>query len=244
MCIGEDTWLHRLHPLTKVAWLAWLTVAVFLTDNPVFCWTVAAAAGMWLRYAGRPSGALAALRFGLACAGLLIILHVLLTPTARPAAWSGLVRGLAVAGRVLAVVLLSTTFVATTPPADLGQALARLGVPYRWCFSLTTAIRLTSLFRVEADQIYRAQLARGVPYDAGRLRKTWLLLRRWCLPLLVAALRTAQSLSWAMEGRAFGRYRQRTYLRPLTTGRRDLWAGIALVGTLIAFIYGRASGVL
>ena len=64
--------------------------------------------------------------------------------------------------------------------------------------------------------MYRAELARGVAYDARGPRRWWLLLRHLSLPLLVSALRTAHTLSLSMEGRAFGLYPQRTSSRDVS----------------------------
>jgi energy-coupling factor transport system permease protein len=151
----------------------------------------------------------------------------------------GLVNGVRAAGRLLAVILMSTLFVTTTEPVSLACALMGVGLPYRWGFALVTALRLAPIFRVEAHHVYRAQLVRGVAYDAAGPRRWWLILRRLCLPLLVSALRTAHSLSLSMEGRAFGLHRQRTYMRPVSVSGRDLVAGALLgLSVLAAVWYG------
>ena len=145
-------------------------------------------------------------------------------------------------GRLLAVILMSSLFVQTTEPFSLACGLMGIGLPYRWGFSLVTALRLAPIFRLEAHHIYRAQLARGVAYDTAGPRRWWLILRHLCLPLLVSALRTAHSLSLSMEGRAFGLHRRRTYMREVTAGARDVVAGALLVLSIVLAVwYGSAS---
>jgi energy-coupling factor transport system permease protein len=77
-----------------------------------------------------------------------------------------------------------------------------------------------------------------VRYDARRglhPSKLLRLARQLFFPLLVSALGKADALAVSMEGRCFGRYPTRTFLRQTRFARRD---GVALalliVGTLAA----------
>lgn len=228
---------HRLHPLVKLAWLLWVTVAVFVFDSVALplAATAAAVALLWL--AGTAPWRVPGKRTWLVVVlGSLVIQFIFVRhgqPVLGPVTDVGLAAGLRVAGRLMTVLLLSTLFVSTTEPFSLACALMQVGLPYRWGFALVTALRLAPVFRLEAHHVYEAQLVRGVAYDAAAPRRWWLLLRHLCLPLLVSALRTAHCLSLSMEGRAFGLHRQRTYLRELAAGRNDVVAGALLAGSVI-----------
>jgi energy-coupling factor transport system permease protein len=130
-----------------------------------------------------------------------------------------------VAGRFLSVVLLSYLFVLTTEPNELAYGLMRAGLPYRYGFALVTALRLVPVFEEEGQTVYRAQLARGVEYDVRSPRRVVVLARQFFLPLLVSALGKVDALAVSMEGRCFGRYPSRTFLREVRATWRD---GIAL----------------
>jgi len=148
--------------------------------------------------------------------------------------WEGLPAGGRAAGRLVGVLLASMLFVRTTDPARLARSLTRLGLPYRWGFAMTTALRLVPLFRIEATQVYWAHLARGARYDLpGALRRRVRMLRGLLMPLLVSSLRTAHELAVAMENRSFGRYRRRTWLHPESFSRGDAVA-LALLGACLA----------
>jgi energy-coupling factor transport system permease protein len=147
---------------------------------------------------------------------------------------AGLIAGVRAAGRLLAVIMLSTLFVTTTEPFSLATAMMKAGLPYRWGFALVTAMRLAPIFRLEAHHVYRAQLVRGVAYDAGVPRRVWLVLHHLYFPLIVSALRTAHSLSLSMEGRGFGLQPRRTYLREVRAGTADLVAAVFLILSLAA----------
>ena len=212
--------VHKLHPVVKLVWLLWATVAVFAFDSPLLPAVVVAAAAGLLWHAGVAPWRLPGVRLWLTLGLAILITQVAVVrdgePVLGPLTTGGLIAGGRALGRLLAVILASALFVVTTEPVTLACALMRVGLPCRWGFALVTALRLAPVFRVEAHHVYRAQLARGVAYDARGPRRWWLLLRHLSLPLLVSALRTAHTLSLSMEGRAFGLYPQRTCSREVS----------------------------
>ena len=234
-----DSFLHRLHPLVKGVWLLFGTIFVFVVRSP---WPVAGM-GVLLLVAQPLVGVrlrqLRGTRLFVTTALFLGILQVIfrqegavlwqtgpLTVTA-----GGVEAGLYVAGRFLSVVLLSYLFVLTTEPNDLAFALMRAGLPYRYGFTLITALRLVPTFEQEGQIVYNAQLARGVRYDIKSPRRFLTLGRQFFLPLLVSALGKVDSLSVSMEGRCFGKYGTRTFLREVRATWRD---GLALALLLLA----------
>jgi energy-coupling factor transport system permease protein len=233
--------VHRLHPVVKLAWLLWVTVAVFVFDSAVLPLAAAGATVGLLWLAGAAPWRIPGGRVWLTLGAMILVAQVAFVrqgdPLVGPLTDAGFIAGCRASGRVWAVILMSILFVTTTEPVSLACALMGVGLPYRWGFALVTALRLAPIFRLEAHHVYRAQLVRGVAYDAAGPRRWWLLLRRLCLPLLVSALRTAHSLSLSMEGRAFGLHRRRTYLRQVVAGRRDILAAALLIASVMAAVW-------
>jgi energy-coupling factor transport system permease protein len=233
--------MHRLHPLAKVCWLLWGTVAVFVFDSAVFPWIVAGLAVGLLWLSGVVPWRSPGIRVWVILGMAIVAAHTLAVPQGRPGAeWvtsDGLISGLRVAARLLAVILMSTLFVVTTDPVSLACALMRIGLPYRWGFAMVTALRLAPIFRLKAHHVYQAQRVRGVAYDAAGPRKWWLILRHLCLPMLVSALRSAHLLSLSMEGRAFGLHPQRTYSRRLVAHPCDIVAGLLLGASILVAVW-------
>jgi energy-coupling factor transport system permease protein len=250
---GESI-IHRLHPAVKLAWLLWITVAVFVFAPATMCgyqttsgWPALvaaaiplfAAAGMavFLWLADVAPWRIPGIRLWVSLGTAILVLHILATRQGDqvfgPVTVGGLAVGIRAMGRLLAVILASALFVITTDPVSLACALMRVGLPYRWGFTLVTALRLAPIFRLEAHHVYQAQLVRGVAYDSGGPRRWWLMLRHLCFPLVVSAMRTAHSLSLSMEGRAFGLHRQRTYMREVVVNRGDVVAGGLLAVTIV-----------
>lgn len=244
------TWLHDLHPLTKLGWLLGITVGSLAVSTPWY--PAAVVLGLWLaaRTAQiRPAREMRGWRLLLSTAAAFFALQALFTrsgtplvdlrpPIALRITDEGVRRGIMVAGRFLAVIIASQLFVLTTDPSALAYALMRAGLPYRYGFALVTAIRLAPLFELETNTIYQAQLARGVRYDGSLFRRIIEVLRQLLLPLLVGALRRAERLAISMEGRQFGRYRQRTYLRVARMHRADYCAllGLLALAVTTAFV--------
>lgn len=239
--VPGDSFLHRLYPLTKAAWLVGGTALVFLIRNP---WVVAAAVGLLLASsaaAGLRLGRVRGTRLFLATALTLGLLQAVFLHEGELVWQAGPLRitaggvqaGIYVAGRFLSVILLSYLFVLTTDPNDLAYALMRAGLPYRYGFALITALRLVPRFEQEGQIIYQAQLARGVQYDLRSPRRLLLLARQFFLPLLVSALGTVDGLAVSMEGRCFGKYPTRTFLRQARPGWADA-AALVLLAALVA----------
>jgi len=247
-----DSFLHCLHPLVKLAWLVSATVVLFITQRPMGVLAMLVLAG-----AAFPLNRLAlhkvrGLRFFAFTALALFLAQILFAnTTAAPllqlgplrVTEEGIARGIYTAGRLLTVILLSYLFVLTTEPNDLGYALMRAGLPYRYGFMLITALRLVPLFEQEAQTVYQAQLARGIVYDRGGIKRFFTLARQFFLPLLVSAMSKVNALAVSMEGRCFGKYPHRTFLREVTFTKRDGVAlGVLLVG-MVTLIFLRLWGV-
>ena len=157
---------------------------------------------------------------------------------------AGIERGIYLAGRLLSVILLSYLFVLTTDPNDLAYALMRVGLPYRYGFVLITALRLVPIFEQEAQIVYQAQLARGIAYDRGGIKRFLTLARQFFLPLLVSAMSKVDALAVSMEGRCFGKYPHRTFLRQVHFTRRDAVALVILLFCTIGlFVLGSLSSL-
>jgi energy-coupling factor transport system permease protein len=245
-----DSILHRLHPLVKAAWMLFGTVLVFVVSSP---WLVLAVLGLVFfasSVAGLRLDKVRGTRLFITTALLLGALQILFVRQGAVLVQigslaltvGGVKAGVYVAGRFLSVVFLSYLFVLTTDPNSLAYALMQAGLPYRYGFTLITALRLVPIFEQEGQIVYSAQLARGVQYDTRSPRRFLTMARQFFLPLLVSALGKVDALAVSMEGRCFGKYPTRTFLRVVHVARQDVTATILLLlciaataSTLIAF---------
>lgn len=235
-----DSLFHRLYPPLKLGALVTATVLIMWVDAWWFAVGTLLLTLIMLWIAG-VGPAQAPGRRGLWSLGLALFLIQIIFVRRGRVLWEvwpggltltlgGVEAGARAAGRFLSIVQLSSLFVLTTAPSALAYSLMQLGLPYRYGFTLVTALRLAPMFRTEGNQVYEAQLVRGVRYDQGGIRRWWEMSRQLLMPLLVSALSIADTLSVSMEGRCFGAHRRRTFLRPV----RFTWVDGAALALLLA----------
>ncbi|MGH2353233.1 MAG: energy-coupling factor transporter transmembrane component T family protein [Chloroflexota bacterium] len=142
----------------------------------------------------------------------------------------GLLFGLAIGLRGLAIGALSVTFVLTTDPTDLVVSLIRHGrLPFRIGYALLAGYRFLPFFAQEFEQVrlaqrVRGQIEQGPPWSGARRRLGYV------LPLLASAVRRAARVAVAMDSRGFAAARERTYFRDIPLGRRDTLFAIGALG--------------
>lgn len=131
----------------------------------------------------------------------------------------GLVMGLGLAARTLAIGAIALAFVLSTGgPQFVASLEQQAHIPTRYCFGLLAGYRLLETLGQEWDTIRDAQQVRS--RGAGRLaRGRIVLVSVFCL--FVVALRRGQQLSDALELRGLGSGR-RTFWHRLRYTRRDL----------------------
>lgn len=119
--------------------------------------------------------------------------------------------------RVLAIALPVVVLSADVDPTDLGDGLAQvLRLPERFVIGTVAALRMLTLLRDDLDAMRRSRRARGIA-DQGKIRY-WFSLS---FGLLVMSLRRAGKLATAMEARAFGGPRKRSWARESKLHGRD-----------------------
>lgn len=150
----------------------------------------------------------------------------------------GLLGGLAVGLRVLAVALAGLLAVLATDPTDLADSLQQqLGLSPRFAVGALAAVRLMPAIAHEWQILRMARRARGV--SAGRSPTAAIgIASGQLLSLLVGAIRRASRLAVAMEARGFGSRPCRSAARPQAVARADwlLIAAAAGLGTLAVAI--------
>jgi energy-coupling factor transport system permease protein len=130
----------------------------------------------------------------------------------------GLSAGLMIGCRIIALVVLMPALTMTTDAQLLALGITRLGLHYRAAFIITSTLNLIPVFEEEARLIMDARRLRGI--RSARLREYPAI----ALPLVIKAMRQAQMTALAMDARAFGAYRTRTWLREIKLSAVDYGA--------------------
>ncbi len=224
--LDRDSPLARSNPVAKLALLVGATITVFVVQGTwQLVLMLVALLALFPVARIRLHEFRAATRFFLVFSVLLMVIHGLwvhvgevvwqaqLGPVTLTVTSGGLLLGLHMVVRFLVVVLGSFLFVATTEPNQLARSLMDAGLPYRAGFALVLALRLMPLMRSESNTVREAQAARGLALDTGGPRAVIRSVRSTMGPLLVSSMSRVDALVISMEGRAFGRSGERTFLR-------------------------------
>ncbi|MHA1483730.1 MAG: energy-coupling factor transporter transmembrane component T family protein [Candidatus Thorarchaeota archaeon] len=150
----------------------------------------------------------------------------------------GIMYGLLVMLRVIAVVTVVPIFTMTSPMTKISGALQKIRVPQKIIFMFITAMRFVPLVQESMDAIIEAQKIRGFDIDAASMYQKF---RRAYVPiitpLLLLMFRRAMDLEVAINARAFGASENRTNIEDLSFKTRDYLGIIIIVGVFSLMMY-------
>ncbi|MDX2169972.1 MAG: energy-coupling factor transporter transmembrane component T [Deltaproteobacteria bacterium] len=252
--LDNDTWVHRLHPLVRLAGMIAVFIAAFAVERPL--WQLPLLAGVVALLIGTgslPNIWRLRVLFILVFVMTLLIWTVFYGPDGEPplfawrrihvsqtAPWFGLGMALKLESFLGAGIL----FLSVTRIEEFAYALTRLGVPYKLGFTMTMAFRLVPVFVDSAATVVQAQRCRGLDFEHGN---PWQRLRRYVpvmVPVFMGALRRADQMAMALEARGFQSSRPRTTLDRHPLRAADVAAGVVLLGVTALYLWLWYRGVL
>ncbi len=237
--IPGNTIFHRMNPLTKLFAAFFICIISAISLSSPF---IVALIVLMLAIA-RPIGGFShcvKLMLAVGSVALIALLFQILCVRTGTVYWEygwlkvtedGVTSGVLVVLKVLCMLLPLTLMFMSTPINDLTNALvARCHLPYKYAFTITTAIRFIPVFSEEMKSIMEAQRSRGVEFDTGSIVKKIGLMIPLCVPLLVSSVKRVDAIAISAEIRGFN-------LRTRTSGWKQYpfkpVDAIALVGCLV-----------
>jgi len=229
--VRRDAWFHRLDPRTKLAFVLFWVMVLFIVNAP---WPMLAA--LACVHALALTTRVPADRLGRAWRALwpitllIIVLSSITWGAAGPAlirvgqfsvSTSSLWQAITMAARVDALAFGFLLLLWTTEQGELIAGLTRLGLSYGASLTLVIAMQFVPLLSRIFGEIVEAQQSRGLviprwnPIAAGRAYLPVL------VPLLITALRMADNLSMALVARGYGAGIKRSSRRQLHLAGRD-----------------------
>ena len=244
--LDRDTFVHRRDPRTKMFLLVGTFVLAFLFVNPLYGLAVLALVVAFGALA-RSLVNLKRIRFILIMIGLVTVVMWSVfsqgeTPLFLFVEWEALLYGIGVALRIDATIIAGMIFLSTTRNEEIATGLVKLGIPYRFAFAVSTALRLVPTIAATGSTISQAQRSRGLDLESGnlieRVRKNVPLL----IPVFVSTIRSTNVFSMALESKGFGASPKRTYFLRLAMGRRDVLVLLLFALLLAAALALRFAG--
>src|ERR671917_977243 len=244
--LDRDTWVHRLDPRTKMFLLVGMFALPFVFLNPLYELAVLALV-LFFGYLARSLTNLRRIWFILLT--ILVVTTILWsivgsgrTPLFLFVEREALLYGFSTALRIIITVIAGMIFLSTTRNEEVAIGLVKLGIPYRFAFAVTTALRLVPTIASTGYTISQAQRSRGLDLESGniisRIRKHLPLL----IPIFVTTVRSTNVFSMALESKGFGASSGRTFFLRTVMGGRDALILAAFVALLAGCIALRVAG--
>lgn len=235
--LDRDTFVHRLDPRTKIFLLLGMFALAFVFVNPLYELAVL----VFTFFLAYVSGSMINLKRIWYILVVIAVMTVIIwsifgsgeTPLFLFVEREALLYGIAIAFRIDAMIIAGLIFLSTTRNEEIATGLVKLGIPYRFAFAVSTALRLVPTIAATGSTIGQAQRSRGLDLESGniiqRVRKHIPLL----VPVFVSTIRSTNVFSMALESKGFGASPKRTYYLRLAMGRNDVLA-LVLFGLLLA----------
>lgn len=122
--------------------------------------------------------------------------------------------------KYLAVIPIALLFILATNPSEFAASLNRIGVSYRFSYSVAIALRYIPDVQRDYHEISFAQQARGMDLSKKeKLIKRIKNVSTILMPLIFTSLDRIETIARAMELRSFGKNKKRTWYnaRPFTS---------------------------
>jgi energy-coupling factor transport system permease protein len=257
---GQDSFLHRLDPRTKLIFVVAYLLVSFLVPLPWLLFFLLIAA-IWGLAGISPAEYYPFLLLMLPIMVAITLVHTFLIEGA-PYFWEaqigpahvgasipGLTTGLELGFRLGTMGLAFTLFAMTTEPFQWGMAMYRWGLPYKVAFMFAFAIRLYPLIQEEFIVIQRALRARGSDaLSSFNPLRFFPGVVATAVPLGLGSIRRSQDIAMAMELRGLNlpeeTGRPRVLFRDVRLRPVDVAIMAGCVATLAGLVAARLIGWL
>ena len=146
--------------------------------------------------------------------------------------------------KYFATIPMALLFILTTDPSEFAASLNKLGVSYKIAYTVSIALRYIPDVQRDYRDISFAQQARGIDLSnkeklLKRIKNSVAIL----MPLIFSSLDRIDKISLAMELRAFGNNKKRTWYNSRKFGKIDyLFIGILIIIVAISIFMIKVNG--
>lgn len=240
--VDKGTTIHRLNPFAKIAWVISIMILVMIFDHPVYL-SLLLISTIPMIMMGKITGEwLSVFKYIIYMSVFIIIInalvmyrgsHVLVElPFRIPLLGTpritleAIFYGFMMSVRLLAIVSAFTVINLTVCPDDLLLAMIKMKLPYKSVLVTSMSTRFIPTLVDDMDRITDAHRTRGLEMDKGKLFARIKNRATILMPLLSNSLDRTIQIAEAMESRAFGQGRNRTFFKDIQITLFD-WLTIA-----------------
>ncbi|USG99692.1 energy-coupling factor transporter transmembrane protein EcfT [Thermococcus argininiproducens] len=235
--LERDSFLHSMDPRVKIIGSFLGVVALILFNSPYLLLAIFLGLILILNFLGK-------IQYREIFKALkplmpIVLIAMVIWPFILKPWYFGLLIGVGYGIRLLSVALLTLGLIMTTSQKDLVLGFIKMGMPYEIGLTLTIALRYIPTLYMLTQTIMDAQKSRALELEKGnflqRAKNTVPVL----IPLIVASIKTAHELSIALESRAFGASKRRTFLHSIKMETKDYISLGVLISLFFMAVYAR-----
>ena len=146
--------------------------------------------------------------------------------------------------KYFAVIPIAILFMVATNPSEFAASLSKIGISYKIAYAVAIALRYIPDVQRDYHDIAFAQQARGVDLSKKeKLSKRIKNVSSILVPLIFTSMERIETISCAMELRAFGEKKKRTWYSEKSFKKADYIAiGIALTFFVVSLVFTYKNG--
>ncbi|WAA12423.1 energy-coupling factor transporter transmembrane component T family protein [Fervidibacillus halotolerans] len=236
--IPVNSLLHKLDPRSKLCAILIFIFIIFIANNAITYGILAIFTFLALYSSNIPIKFLFnGLKFIFYLIVFTFLLHILFTREGDVLVdfgWlkiyeRGLTQGIFISLRFLFLILITSLLTLTTTPIEITDGMESLMKPLRkihfpvheLALMMSIALRFIPTLMDETDKIMKAQMARGVDFSHGSLKRRAQAIVPLLIPLFISSFKRAEELAVAMEARGYRGGEGRTKYRQLNWRTMD-----------------------
>ncbi len=248
---NKDTLIHRLNPFCKLAWIGSILLFALIFNNPLYVLLLFLSTIPLIVMAKIIKEWFSVMKLTLyLCIAIVIInalvsndgSHVLLKASFHiPVMGTPMITleaiffGVIMSLRLLIIISAFAVLTFTIHPDDLMLVMIKLRLPYKSVLVTSLSTRFIPTLIDDVERIIDVQRSRGLELDKGRLGHKIKSRMSIVIPLLSNSLDRATQVAEAMESRAFGAEKVRTFYKDIRTSFID---AITLALVLATIVFG------
>ncbi len=247
--VHKDSFLHRLNPYTKIAFVIVVSVLCLVATNTFFLTLMVLAMLAIAAYSDLLSESLQQLKMIIVMSFIFILITVITMPNGDilgygipqgvpfiggliPITIGGLTIGIVLTLRFMILIFAFQLFLISTQPRDLVNAMEKVGLPIDYILMFIIALRFIPTLQIEGQRIHEAQLARGFNPGTGFIGKIRSV-APIAIPLVSNALLRSNVIGLTIDMRGY-RTGKKTHVRERVLATRDY----AVLGLLAVVAIG------
>ena len=245
--VDNGSWLCRMHPFTKLAYIA-AAISVPLLVGPLWLFAVFIAQSLAVLASGRLLKRVVPLvAFSFTILITIFLIHGLFNQQNRNILFSigplhfyreGLLYALHIGCNVLNMLLSFAILVLSTKPSELVEELEKRGFSRRMGYIIISVFQIVPQMMGTMNTITDAQRSRGMETEGSLMTRAKAFLPL-ISPVVMSSLINTRERAVALEVRGFAAKKKKTYLADRTPRRGDKPITIALLALIVLAVVWR-----